>query len=716
MKKVTACCFFCKKFLTMNIDFQRTLKEEFEKFVLLQQNKFPGEETLKADLHCHDFNSDVPDELIGRILNIPETWLPSETLMHRLHRNACTVFTVTNHNNARSCYALQDKGFDLLVAAEFSCRVPDFEIGIHVLAYGFTPEQEAKLEKLRKNLYHFLEYAHLQRIPTIWAHPLYHYSGKTVPGAAFFNKMLLVFERFEVINGQRDTWQNMLVREWLESVSSHDIDRYAREFNIDPLQYSSDPYRKSFSGGSDCHMGLFAGMTGTYLHVPNLRERLKTESCSQLALEAIRNGAMAPFGTFQHVEKMTIAFLDYACQITLNYTDPGLLRMLLHKGTPQDKLVSFVVSNLFSEVQQHKVTTSFIRIFHESLMGKKPSFLKKMGVKKAYQPIFDEALHIANRNRDNGKDLVAGYYRSILEINRQLYSILAGRLEKKMKKISEKGVLKSQSPGAWIEKLELPVSIRSCVDSGSRDGKKGVDISGFLDGLSFPFFGASLILAAHFISAQTMFNIRPLLKEFSRRLGRFEHPERILWLTDVWEGNSESAVFLKNMHREITKRNLSADIVTCSPSVQSGEHLIVLQPVKEFSLPFCDGFACNLPDFIELHNLFLSGEYDRIICCTEGVMGLGGLYLKHAYSVEASFFMLADRLAFIRDALKIEGHNLNRFRRILRFFYQSFDRVVALNSDIYNVKVARDMNRNGKVGLLVNNRQEMGERMIEFLI
>jgi hypothetical protein len=698
----------------MNIDFQKTLKDEFEKFVRLQENRFPSEETLKADLHCHDFNSDVPDELIGRILNVPETWLPSETLIEKLGKNACNVFTVTNHNNARSCYALQDKGLDILVGAEFSCRVPDFDTGIHVLAYGFTPEQEIKLEKLRKNLYPFLEYAHLHRIPTVWAHPLYHYSSKGIPPAAFFNKMLLVFERFEVINGQRDTWQNLLVKEWLESISNAEIDRYAGEFGIDPLQFCSNPYRKSVSGGSDCHTGIFAGMTGTYLHVPNLQERLKTESCSQLALEAIRKGDMAPFGTFQNAEKMTITFLDYACQITLNYTDPGLLRMLLHKGTPQDKLVSFVVSNLFSEVQQHRVTASFIRIFHDSMMGKKPSFLKKMAVKKVYQPIFDEALRIAG-NRDKGKDLIDGYYRSILEINRQLYSILSQRLEKKMKKVNEKGLLKNQSPGALIEKLELPVSIRSYIDNGNRDGKKNVDISAFLGGLSFPFFGASLILAAHFISAKVMFNNRPLLNDFSRRIGRFEHPERVLWLTDTWEGDSEAAVFLREIHAEIKWKDLPVDIVTCSSSIQSDEHLTVLPPVKEFPVHFVKDYVLNIPDFIALHNLFLSGGYSGIICSTEGIMGIAGLYLKHAYSVEASFCMHTDRLKFAREVMSMEGHNLNRFRRILRFFYQSFDCVVAIKSDTNNAKIVKEIIRKGKDGFLVRDRQEMYDRMIEFL-
>ncbi|MDR1679461.1 MAG: glycosyltransferase [Prevotellaceae bacterium] len=682
----------------MNLNFQGMLKEEFEKFVLSQQNKFPAGETLKIDLHCHDHNSDVPDELIGRILNVPETWLPGKVLIEKLTKNGCDTFTVTNHNNARSCYEMQDKGLDVLTAAEFSCFVPDFEIGIHVLAYGFTPEQEMRLEKLRKNLYHFLEYARAQNIPTIWAHPLYHYSVKKTPPQAFFNKMLLLFERFEAVNGQRDTWQNLLVKEWLEQTSHTEIDYYAKEYGIDPLQYCANPYRKAMSGGSDCHMGIFAGMTGTYLYVSDLDKRLKTESRSELALEAIRNGNMAPFGTYQNTEKMTITFLDYACQVALNYKDPGLLRMLLHKGSANDKIISFIVSNLFGEVKRHKVTTSFIRIFHESIMGEKPSFLKKLVVKSVYKPIFEEAVTIASVGTKNLSSLqqIDGYYNSILKINNQLYSVLAKRLEKKLSKNSDAAeYFKGKSLESLIEKFELPSLVRSYTeDGGDKNKKKAVDISEFLDGLSFPFFGALFILAAHFTSAKTMFNTRPLLRDFSARLDKYQHPRRVMWLTDTFGDSNGVSVFLKELLAEIKKRNLPIDIVTCSSTVQPESHLVVVPPVKEFSLPVYNDYAFRVPNFVELHNLFLNGGYDRIVCSTEGVMGMFGLYLKHAYTVEASFYMHTDWLMFARKVLGIEGHNLNRVRRVLRSFYKAFDNVLVLNSDQKKWLSGKDMNLN----------------------
>jgi len=161
--------------------FQKELLTELDIFLTTQRAVYPLDETLKIDLHCHDFNSDIPDELLGRILNLPETWTTTEQLLETLKKNGCDTFTVTNHNNSRSCHQLQEKGFDVLPGAEFSVTVPDYNIGIHVLAYGFTPEQEKMLMKLRKNVYSFQEFACENNIPTTWAHPLYHYSTKGKP-------------------------------------------------------------------------------------------------------------------------------------------------------------------------------------------------------------------------------------------------------------------------------------------------------------------------------------------------------------------------------------------------------------------------------------------------------------------------------------------------------------------------------------------------------
>lgn len=66
--------------------FQEALLREHAHFLESQSKLFPSDEILKIDLHCHDHNSDVPDELLGRILNLPETWLKTEKLVKILKK------------------------------------------------------------------------------------------------------------------------------------------------------------------------------------------------------------------------------------------------------------------------------------------------------------------------------------------------------------------------------------------------------------------------------------------------------------------------------------------------------------------------------------------------------------------------------------------------------------------------------------------------------
>jgi glycosyltransferase involved in cell wall biosynthesis len=667
--------------------FQNELLQELNTFLSSQRSAFPKEETLRIDLHCHDYNSDVPDELLGRILNLPETWTSSEQLMETLLKNDCDTLTITNHNNARSCYELREKGMDILIGAEFSATVPDFNIGIHVLAYGFSPEQEKMLLKLRKNIYSFQEYALENNIPTIWAHPLYHYSIKGTPPFSFFSKMLLIFERFEVLNGQRDTWQNMLVKVWLESVTPEVIDRLAAETGIDPLRYCRDPYKKSMSGGSDSHMGIFSGMTGTCLHVPDLRKRLESNTRSELALGALREGRMAPYGSHQNSEKLTIAFLDYVCQIALYRKDPGMLRILLHKGTNPDKILALLVSNGFAELQRHKVTMNFIELFHNSFLGKSPGLTKRLFIPKVYKPVFDDALKIAANYNSSSDSIVENYKESIASINHKLNAILFGRLNTKFEKIRQENNFQDITLNNLINHFEIPSEFRALLENNRKIAIKPADrmelpnIPDLLDGLSFPFLGSALILGAHFTSARVLYTTRPLLQTFSEKIGKLEHPKKMLWLTDTFGDNNGVSMVLRSMLEEIKSRNLPIDILVCSNTILPDDHLLVVKPMAEYNIPLYREQPIRIPDFLEIHHLFHDGEYDRIICSTEGPMGLAALYLKHAYSVKSYFYLHTDWIMFARKVLDLDRGNLNRFRRLLRAFYKTFDGLFVLNKD-----------------------------------
>jgi len=676
--------------------FQDELLFELDYFLHEQKLPYSEDELIKIDLHCHDHNSDVPDELLGRILGVPETWLTTEELIKSLNRNGCDLVTITNHNNARSCYEYQKKGHDILTAAEFSVTVPDYQIGIHVLAYGFDELQEKMLCKLRRNVYQFQQYAKEKNIPTIWAHPLYHYSNSGTPPFDFFQKMLLIFERFEVLNGQRDTWQNMLVKTWLEGVTPQEIDSLANKFALNPSQYCNNVYRKVFAGGSDSHMGIFAGQTGSYLYVPNLRERNKKEPLSVLALDALRKGNVIPYGSHQNAEKLTVAFLDYVMQIALYKKDTGLMRILLHKGSPREKMIALGVSNAFSELRRHKLTMKFVEMFHDCFRGKVPSSAKRFFIPKDYKPVFDEAIQIAYARNKDSKCQAETYFRAINNISDQLNEILFSRLIKKTKKLFEAKDFKNVEFIDIIDKLEISSDLRNIISAETKPLRKKGDnsspkLSKFLDGLSFPFLASSLILSANFTSAKVLYNNRPVLETFARKIGKLQPPKRMLWLTDTFDDRNGVSNVLQEMHREIKRLNLPIDILVCSNTVKADRNLIVVKPMAEIELPFYKDQTIRFPNFNEVHNLFQHNEYDRIMCSTEGIMGALSLFLKNAYSVPAFFYVHTDWLVFARKVLGLDSSSISRLRRFMRAYYGGFDKLFVLNSDHRKWMTGKDM-------------------------
>jgi glycosyltransferase involved in cell wall biosynthesis len=84
---------------------------------------------------------------------------------------------------------------------------------------------------------------------------------------------------------------------------------------------------------------------------------------------------------------------------------------------------------------------------------------------------------------------------------------------------------------------------------------------------------------------------------------------------------------------------------------------------------------------MELQSLFISGAYDRVVCSTEGLMGLAALYLKSAFSVPAFFYVHTDWIDFARRTLNLDAQNTDRVRRLLRMFYQAHDGLFVLNSE-----------------------------------
>ena len=664
-------------------EFRRSLKSEFDSYLLQESKKFDPENCLKVDLHCHDLNSDKPDELWGRILSLPETWLKTKKLVACLTKNGCDVVTITNHNNARSCWELQEKKQDVLVAAEFTCYFLEYNLFVHVLTYGFTQKQESILNKKRQNIYDFLRYAAANNIPVILPHPLYFYTRNDKIHLTLFEKLAVMFQRFEVLNGQRDLWQSVLTLNWAESLTPEKVIAYAKKHDLDPADFDVDPYRpKVLTGGSDCHMGIFAGQCGTYLYVPDLKEKLKYSKPSELALEAIREGNVSPFGHVAENQKLNIALLDYFSQVATKIQDPGLLRILFHRGEVSDKVACFVLSNLLLEMQKHKNTQKFFGFVHDALQGKKPNKLLKWKINKDYRFCVDQLEKIAGSRNEAPEVFIDTVNQAVTDLFTGLNKLIVKRVSKASEsKNSDK--LATFSTKEITRKFEVPSQLTALL-FGSKTMQP--DMSGFnfgelLDNLSFPALISIILAGATIGSTRLLYQNRNFLDDFADNIGKNHHPKRALYLTDTLRDKNGVSNSLSGKLAEIQRLDLPVDFLICHPDAEPEPHLHVVRPLTSFAVPDFGEQEFRIPDLLEIVRLFYQGGYDRVVCSTEGPMALVSLFIKHMFNVPSFFFMHTDWLDFIKNTTDLTLHERDRIRRALRVFYKQYAGVFVLNNE-----------------------------------
>lgn len=661
--------------------FRQGLKQDFKSELKKAQSKIETGRSIRIDLHCHDKNSDVPDDLWGRLLGLPETWLKTKDLIKVLKRHHVDAITVTNHNNAKSCWQLIEKGVDVLSAAEFTCYMSDNDVHLHVLAYGFSPSQEIVLNKLRKDLYSFMAYTKMEDIPTVLPHPTYLYFNNAKPQLEVLEKLAVIFERFEVLNGQRDVWQNMLTLKWLMGLTKEDINALAQKHNLNPHDYCRDPYNKRFTGGSDDHMGIFAGSCGTILEVP---EDVHSDAKPSFkVLEALRRGRMAPYGSLgEEHEKLNIAFLDYFSQVAINMKDPGLMRLFLHRGSVKDKLLCLSIANAIFELRQHKHTLYFLKILHKALAGKKISTLKKWLVSKSYRPFFEKVIEVS-KSVKHGPE---AHCRSLNEFIEMCYQNFAQLMFLRFyQQIGSRIKLdddnKLQNLEDLFGRLELPLNIRSLLTGQEVDASRPmseINFSEVMDELSFPFLVSTVLGISTYASATIMFNSRSILDDLAESIGSYENPRRILWLADSIEDKNGASVHTRELLEVIRKRDLPIDLLVCGEKEVCESHLHVVPALGHLKHDIFGKQVLRMPDIIKIVNIAYRGAYSRIVASSE-LMALPALAIKTAYRIPSSLFLHHDWVEYFQVSHKFEKTSLDRVRRLLRTLYQQFDQIFVLN-------------------------------------
>ena len=214
--------------------------------------------TARADLHVHSKHSSKPSEWILRQFRAPESYTEPQEIYRLCRERGMSFVTVSDHDSVEGALEIAHLP-GVFLSSEVTVEFPEDGCEIHCLVTGVSEEQHREIQRLRRDVYAFREYLREQDILYSVAHPLYRVNDRMTLDQ--LEKLLVLFNRFEALNGIHDRRANALVRRIFGSLTPEVIAALAERHHLQPL--GPTPWIKSFTGGSDDHGGFYIATTWT---------------------------------------------------------------------------------------------------------------------------------------------------------------------------------------------------------------------------------------------------------------------------------------------------------------------------------------------------------------------------------------------------------------------------------------------------------------------
>ena len=229
----------------------------------------------------------------------PESFTEPEDLYKQAKSRGMDHVTITDHDDIRGCLEPQiSHPKDTFISCEVTTYFPDDHCKSHILVYDIDTQQYAKLMEIRSNIFVLRDYIAEQDITYSVAHATYDQDGKLT--FDHIEKLVLLFDVFEVINGATSCQNNTLLDRYLQSLDQQACVLLQNKTNIRPI--SNDPWVKDFTGGSDDQSGILIGSAYTHSFcstktsfIANLRNK------SSLASGVHGSFEIYSTGVFKHI-------------------------------------------------------------------------------------------------------------------------------------------------------------------------------------------------------------------------------------------------------------------------------------------------------------------------------------------------------------------------------------------------------------------------------
>lgn len=575
-----------------------------------------GENKSRADLHIHSKYSDRPSEWFLRRIGAPESFVEPMDIYRSCIERGMDFVTISDHNCIRGALEIAHLPGTFL-SSEITTYFPENGCKIHCLVSGISEKRFADIQQLRGNIYELQAYLAEHDVIHSIAHPLFRINDRLTIDQ--FEKLILLFKRFETINGARHPRACVIARAVFDSLTPEIMDKLADKHDIRPT--GPEPWKKYGTGGSDDHGGLYPA--GAHTLTPYAATVFDF-------LEYLREGRHEPAGQ----GGSSIMLANSLHRIAYNYYKSRFL-----KNAERDTSLIGAMLKKFASEKMPAPADSGFRAAVKKRVRKWVARRRKKKLSDVERLIVDEFTAILERERAEGpaaepvaEDPKANF-RVASRLSQQLTYAFAGKFIKEIQK------------GRLIESLQSLSSLGPVM----------------------------LGIAPYFTAFSTQHKDEKFLRSVTVHFRGVETLERKTggraWVTDTFDDVNGVAHTIHTLAGLAHEKGMPMTVITgLETAPKSGYPLKNFPPVGTFSVPEYDLQPLVFPPFLEMIEYFEQQGFDEVIVSTPGPMGLVALGAAKLLGLSVKGIYHTDFPKYIQQWT--EDHNMEDMTwKFMRWFY-----------------------------------------------
>ena len=580
----------------------------------------------RADLHVHSKYSDRPSEWFLRRIGAPECFVEAGSIYEEMRNRGMDFVTISDHNCIRGALEIAHLP-GTFISNEVTTYFPENGCKIHCLVLGITETQFETIQEIRENIYDLHKYLMDEDIIHSIAHPLYRVNSRLTTDQV--EKLLLMFKRFELVNGTRDAHASDVFRIICENLTPRMIEQMAERHGIDPCGPLS--WKKWFTGGSDDHSGAYPAAAHTITPYAEDVEEF---------LAHLRRGDHEPGGASGG--SLVLGHCLY--HIAYGYYKS---RFLDGAAANKPSIIGGLFQRLLNEAERKEVRTP-------------PPTLTKRFVGYATNWIRTRRLR---KLSDVERTLVEEFSKLFAEEAQQDTVSLPGN-ERKAFQIACR--ISHALSYSFLRRFEQHLREGRLVDSLqtiSALGPVALSFTPFLAAFGAQHKDSPFLrrVASHFPATQH------LLLENDRKA----------WVTDTYSDVNGVCRTIQTFGRIAKQTGKELTVLTCLKSEAKARlELKNFKPVGTFPLPEYEMLEVSFPPFLEVIEYLERNRFNEVIISTPGPMGLTALAAAKLLGMRTTGIYHTDFPQIVRDCTEDPTMGDLTWKFML-WFYDNMDTVVA---------------------------------------